>query len=201
VQQENYDIVAIMETWWDYSHNWSAAMDGYKLFRRDRQRRKNTGVTLYVRECFNCPEFDDGNDSVEYLCVRVRGKANKADIVVGVYYRPPNQDEEADEIFYKHLGEVSGLLALVLVADFNFPDVCWKYNRADRKQSRRFLECVEDNFLTQLVSEPTMEGALLDLFFVNREGLVSDVMVGGHPGHSDHEMTALLILGEVRRGG
>ena len=28
VQQENYDIVAITETWWDDSHNWSAAMDG-----------------------------------------------------------------------------------------------------------------------------------------------------------------------------
>ena len=28
VQQENYDIVAITETWWDESRNWSAAMDG-----------------------------------------------------------------------------------------------------------------------------------------------------------------------------
>ncbi|KAK4826912.1 hypothetical protein QYF61_012504 [Mycteria americana] len=35
VWQGNYDIVAITETWWDDSHNWSAAMDGYKLFRRD----------------------------------------------------------------------------------------------------------------------------------------------------------------------
>ena len=46
VQQENYDIVAIMETWWDGSHNWSAAMDGYKLFRRDRQGRRGSGVGL-----------------------------------------------------------------------------------------------------------------------------------------------------------
>ena len=30
------------------------------------------------------------------LWVRIRGKANKADIMVGVCYRPPNQDEEAD---------------------------------------------------------------------------------------------------------
>ena len=36
VQQENHDIVAIIETWWDDSNNWSAVMDGYKLFRRDR---------------------------------------------------------------------------------------------------------------------------------------------------------------------
>ncbi len=37
----------------------------------------------------------------------------------------------------------------------NFPDICWKYNTAQRKQSRRFLECMEDSFLTQLVREPT----------------------------------------------
>ncbi|KAK4827846.1 LOW QUALITY PROTEIN: hypothetical protein QYF61_021983 [Mycteria americana] len=79
--------------------------------------------------------------------------------------------------------------------------VCWKYNTAQRKQeTRRFLECVEDNFQTQLVSEPTREGALLELLFVNREGLAGDVMVGGCLGHSDHEVIEFLILGEVRRG-
>jgi len=45
---------------------------------------------------------------------------------------------------------------------------------AERKQSRNFLNCVEDNFLTQLVSEPTRGGASLDLLFTNGEGLVGD---------------------------
>jgi len=36
VQQDSYDLVAIMEMWWVESYDWSAAMDGYKLFRRDR---------------------------------------------------------------------------------------------------------------------------------------------------------------------
>ncbi|KAJ7420326.1 hypothetical protein BTVI_21858 [Pitangus sulphuratus] len=40
VQQESYDVVAITETWWDDSHDWGAAMDGYKLFRRDRQGQR-----------------------------------------------------------------------------------------------------------------------------------------------------------------
>ncbi|KAK4820687.1 hypothetical protein QYF61_003607 [Mycteria americana] len=110
VHQENYDMVAITETWWDDSHNWSVAMDGYKLFRRDRRGR-----------------------------------------------------------------------------------------RAERKQSRRFLECVADIFLTQLVSEPTREGAPLDLLFTNREGLVSHVMVG-RLGQSDHKMIEFLIRGEAARG-
>ena len=47
---------------------------------------------------------------------------------------------------------------------------------------------MEDNFLTQLVSEPTREGTPLDLLFVNREGLVGDVMVGGHLGHRNERV-------------
>ncbi|KAK4832671.1 LOW QUALITY PROTEIN: hypothetical protein QYF61_024967 [Mycteria americana] len=94
VHLENYDVIAITETWWDDSHNWSAAMEGYKLFRRDRQGRRGSGVALYVREYFDCLEPDDGDERVECSWVRIRGKANKADIMVEVCYRPPNQDEE-----------------------------------------------------------------------------------------------------------
>ncbi|KAM9590717.1 uncharacterized protein ACIBXB_005842 isoform 1-T1 [Morphnus guianensis] len=199
VQQDRYDLVTITETWWDDSHDWSAAMDGYKLFRRDRQGRRGGGVALYVRECFDCTELHDCDDKVECLWVRMRGKADKADIMLGVCYRPPDQVEEMDESFYKRLAVVSESCALVLVGDFNFPDVCWKYNTAVSKQSRRFLECVEDNFLTQLVGEPTRGGALLDLLFTNREGLVGGVMVGGRLGLSDHEMIEFSILGEARK--
>ena len=38
------------------------------------------------------------------------------------------------------------------------------------------------------MTEPASAGALLDLLFVNREGLVGNVTVGGLLGHSDHEM-------------
>ncbi|KAK4815341.1 hypothetical protein QYF61_000173 [Mycteria americana] len=81
VQQENYDIVAITETWWDDSHNWSAAMDGYKLFRRDGQGRGGGWVALYVRECFDCLELNDCDDRVECLWLRIRVNANKADFM------------------------------------------------------------------------------------------------------------------------
>ena len=137
MQHENYDIVAISETWWDDSHNWSAAMDGYKLFRRDRQGRRGSGVVLYVGECFGCLELDDGDHRIECLGVRIRGKPNKADIMVRVCYRPATQDEEADKIFHKKLGGVSQSLSLLLEGDFSLPGVCWKCNAAGTKQSRR----------------------------------------------------------------
>lgn len=45
---ESYDLIAIAEPWWDESQDWSAAVDGYKLFRRDRPGRRGVGVALYV---------------------------------------------------------------------------------------------------------------------------------------------------------
>ena len=40
---------------------------------------------------------------------------------------------------------------------------------------------------------------MLDLLFANRDGLVGDVVVGVHLGHSDHEMIEFSIFGEIRR--
>ncbi|KAJ7428093.1 mitochondrial fission process protein 1 [Pitangus sulphuratus] len=124
MQQESYDVVAITETWWDDSHDWSAAMDGYKLFRRDRQGRRGGGVALYVGESLDSVELAVSNGKVECLWIKIRGKASKADILVGVCYRPPNQDDEDDEFFYKQWADVSKSPALVLVGDFNLLDVC-----------------------------------------------------------------------------
>ncbi|PKU39569.1 nipped-b-like protein [Limosa lapponica baueri] len=40
VQQKSYDGVAITETWWDDSHDWSAVLDGYKLSQKGQARKE-----------------------------------------------------------------------------------------------------------------------------------------------------------------
>ncbi|PKU30465.1 rna-directed dna polymerase from mobile element hypothetical protein [Limosa lapponica baueri] len=119
---------------------------------------------------------------------------NKADVVVGVYYQSPSQDDSADELFYRQLGEISGLVALVLMGDNN-----WEHHTAVMSQSGKFLKSVgDDNFLSQVLSEPTRKDALLD-FFVNREGLVGDVMVGVCLSHSDHETVEFKIFSVMKK--
>ena len=74
VRQANCDLAATTETWWDRSHDWNVVIDGYKLFRRDRQGRKGGGVALYIKDCFDVEELGVGNDKVECLWVRMGGK-------------------------------------------------------------------------------------------------------------------------------
>ncbi|KAJ7410616.1 hypothetical protein BTVI_53109 [Pitangus sulphuratus] len=59
------------------------------------------------------------------------------------------KEKEVDEAFYRQLEAASQSQALVPVGDFNQPDICWRSNTAMHKQSRRFLESIDDNFLTQ----------------------------------------------------
>ena len=59
VHLESYDLIANTETWWDESHNWSAAIDGDKLFRWHRQGRRVWGGALYVKKWIDCTQLSE----------------------------------------------------------------------------------------------------------------------------------------------
>ncbi|KAK4824986.1 hypothetical protein QYF61_022512 [Mycteria americana] len=193
---ESYDLVAITETWWDESHDWSAAIDGYRLFRRGRQGRRGRGIALYIKKWIECEDLSlkNSHEQVESLWVRIRNRGNKGNLVVGVYYRPPNLGEPIDEAFLLHLQEALCLQALILLGDFNHPDICWKSSTASYRQSRRLLEYIEDNFLSQRIDSPTRGDAILDLLVVNASELISDVKCGGTLGCSDHALVEFAVL-------
>jgi len=140
------------------------------------------------RRCLEGTEVCLGEDEerVESLWVRIRGQVHKGDAIVDVYYRPPDQDEEVDGACYRQLKVASQSQALVLMGDFNHPDICWKDHTARHTQSRKFLQSNNDNFLMQVVEELIRRGMLLDLVLMNEEGLVEDVKAGGTLDCSDH---------------
>jgi len=81
----------------------------------------------------------------EYRLDCVSAQANMGDTVAGVYYRPPDQEEEVDKAFNTQLKVASQSQALVLTGDFNHPDICWKDNTARCTLSRRFLQNTGDD--------------------------------------------------------
>ncbi|PKU44428.1 dtw domain-containing protein 2 [Limosa lapponica baueri] len=85
------------------------------------------------------------------------------------------------------------------MGDFNHPDICWRDNTTGHEKSRKFLECVDDNYLLQMVEEPTRKGALMDFSLTNKEGMVGNIKLKGSLGCSDHETIEFKILRTVRR--
>lgn len=109
----------------------------------------------------------------------------------GVCCRPSDHREEVGEAFYRQLEAATKSQALALVGYFNHPDISWRNNMARHKQSRRFLEIVGHNFLTQVVEEKTSNGELFDYVLPNREGFVAYMRAGGILGYSRHEIRYL----------
>ena len=114
-----------------------------RLFRRARQGRRGGGVALYAWERFDFTALTVRDDVVESLWVRIRGMENKEDVIAGVYHRSPSQEDSTDEVFYRQLGEISGLAALVLMGDFNFPHISWEYHTAVTSKSGKFLNMLK----------------------------------------------------------
>ncbi|PKU39070.1 nedd4-binding protein 2-like 2 [Limosa lapponica baueri] len=192
---ESYDIVTITETWWDESYDWSVAIEGYKLFRRDRQGRSGRAVALYVKEWIECKmSLKNSQEEVESLWVGIRDRGNKGNLLVGVYYRLPYEGQPIDEAFLLQLQEASHSKALVLLGDFNHPNICWKSNTTSCRQSMRFLECLNNNFLRQEINSPTQGDAILDLIVTKASELIRDVKIGGSLSCSDHALVEFTVL-------
>jgi len=125
---ESYNLFAVTETWWDESHDWTAAIDGYRLFRRDRQGTRGEGIALCIKKWIEWEELclKNSQEQVESLCVRIRDQGNKGNLVVAVCYRPHDQGEPIDKDFLPQLQEALHSQVLILLWDLNHPDICWK---------------------------------------------------------------------------
>jgi len=102
---ESYDLIALTETWWD----WSVAIYSYKLFRRDRWGKRGGGVAFYIKKRAQCEELSlkNSHEQVKCLWVRIRDRGNKGNLVVGANYRPPDQGESAKEVCFLQLQQAS----------------------------------------------------------------------------------------------
>ena len=126
------------------------------------------------------------------MWVKIKDQSSKGHLVVGVCYMPRDQGEPVDKAFLLQLQEVPHSQALVLMGDFNHPDVCWDSGMAGSRQSRRFLE----SYQVQLPGPgngPTRGEALLDLVLTNAEESVREVKIGGSLGRSEHALVESVL--------
>ena len=136
--------------------------------------------------------------SADSLWIKIKGVGRNSGIMVGVCYRPPSQIEDLDEILQDQIKKFSERQDLVVMGDFNYPDICWKTCSAQNGKSNKFLTCLADNFISQKVEGATRGCASLELILTNREKLVDEVKVVGALGSSDHVILDFMILGKTK---
>ncbi|TRZ06977.1 hypothetical protein HGM15179_020129 [Zosterops borbonicus] len=128
-------------------------------------------------EGLECMEITVCNGTVQSLSIRINGQANNADVTVRVYCRPPSQDNYVDELFFEELRDASKPTAVVFIGDFSLPEINWKHHTAGTTKVRRFLKDLNDNFMEQVLRDPTWKDFLLDLLLVNRVDFMSQVVI------------------------
>jgi len=130
---------------------------------------------------------------VERLRVRIRDRDNKGNLVVGVYYRPPSHRSLLTKPFTPATGGFVLVPQLVLLGDFNHPNLCWKISKMSCRQSGRLPDCMDNNFLGQVIDSPTRGCAILDLLVTNTRELSGDVRIGGSLGCSGDTLVEFAV--------
>ena len=98
----------------------------------------------------------------------------------GVFYRPPNNSIEPLVDLSASLDEFNDSAEIVLVGDFNLPDIDWTTHSALRESDLncKLMDFLLDHFMSQQVLEPNRGKNILDLMMTTNEGLLRNLQVG-----------------------
>jgi len=194
VEEEEPDIIGLTETWAkEEMEDCEMEIDGYVMFRRDRENQKSTGhgaggVLLYVKSDIIAVERQDlmKDKGEENVWCEIQSGGKK--LLIGVCYRPPVLEEETEKGLYEVIKRASRE-STVIMGDFNY-HIDWEESEGEKIQDRKFLELVNDTFLQQKVTEITREGSkyILDLVLTNEENMVESIKVGEKFNKSDHNI-------------
>ncbi len=126
-------------------------------------------------------------------------------LLIGCFYRSGSGSEYNNNSMREAIREALNKKCTYTccMGDFNFPDINWntlsttKDNEA--AEENKFLECIQDNFLTQHITKPTrVRGTytpnVLDLLLTDDEKIIRNIEYHSPLGKSDHAVLQFEIL-------
>ena len=119
-------------------------------------------------------------------------------ILIGLVYRSPNSSDVNNDKLLHLLQDLPALYPhthLLLMGDFNFPDIDWSNNSvvgSSNSLTSKFFDITQDLFLTQHIFQPTrhkpgQRSSVLDLIFTLDPENVNNLMHLTPLGFSDHQ--------------
>ena len=189
IETENPDIVGITETWLndeiDYLNEFKLV--GYNNFSKNRTHKRGGGIIIFIRDSIKMVQINMETNAVyDLLLTEIILNTNNK-LLFGIIYRPPNQNEQTDQLMFQELETHVANKELILIGDFNYPTVNWETHTADH-EGERIINYIEDNFYIQKVTQPTRGDNILDLVMCSDDDLISTVEVGDRFSTSDHNI-------------
>ena len=172
------------------------------MFRLDKDTPTGAGggIILYVLDSLTavaCHQLNDADvESSVWCLIQLESSEN---LLVGLCYMSPNTStEKNDEKLRRQIAkirDVQNVSHLLLMGDFNFPEIDWINNRVKGSQEsepQRFYDLLQDEFLVQHVCKPTrvrgnQKPSLIDLVISKDENMIDEIQHLAPLGSSDHE--------------
>lgn len=204
----NFDVMVITEVYPKFGDSREILpaelqIKGYSQY-MSKVENSSRGIIIYVKETFRSDlnltftNFDF-NESV-WVNLYLQ---NDQKLLIGGLYRSPNSSVENTlkmlDLLYVVCSE--NPVSKVIVGDFNIPEIdwlSWTTVKSETHYSFKFLECLRDNYLEQLVQMPTrwrdlQPGNLLDLILTDCADYILNLETTSHLGNSDHLSLEFLI--------
>ncbi len=152
-------------------------------------------LCIYVKQNINQFEINISqlnDNSIEQIWACLSFSYQK--ILIGCIYRPPNVSYEYNNLVLLSIKAARTSMYqqkysdLIITGDFNYNTIDWSDNECpfsatdNESQTNNFIECLEDCFLYQCVSEPTFQKAsyesenVLDLIITNDKNKISSIV-------------------------
>ena len=118
-----------------------------KMFRSYRQESIGGGVLMYIHEDLPAIPCQDMIDLEIEDSMWVSVKLNDKDIMLaGIVYRTQmSSDENNIKIIdaVKHLQEMRGYIHILLIGDYNFPEIKWEENTVSGSEQSTAAKCFD----------------------------------------------------------
>jgi ribonuclease P/MRP protein subunit RPP40 len=197
------DVIGITEGWTNEGIlDEEINIEGYDLYRQDRNNKhKGGGVLLYVKSSLQSVGYNPVSEFPEHVWCKLPVKSGQ-EMLIGVCYKTPNPciyDVDLDKSLRQLISDVSHQ-RLLLMGDFNYGDINWinPNHSPVTEASILFVDCLDDNFLTQHVKDPTRitntSKKILDLVITDQPDAIEEVEVLDSLDNSDHQMLRWSIV-------
>ena len=193
-------VIAITESWLkDYITDAQVSIEGYRVYRSDRDKRKGGGCLLYLHDQLLvndiCRYKDRENNMV---CCYLEASHT----IVATIYRPPDSDPLSFSSLLSCLQQKIDKISdnrrmpdLYILGDFNFPEIDWKMPSSSSSLSTsasELFDFMDKNQLSQTVTKPTRGNNTLDLIFTNVSRYIAEVSASPTI-LSDHSLVKALL--------
>ena len=177
IKLNNVDVLTLSETWLNTTtKNYEIAIEGYKLFRLDRLRKKGGGVCAYIRHNIKASVIKDlsfiSDSSFHQFWIQLQYNKNKS-VVICIVYRVPDCPVDRFDSLLKpnYTRALLKQKPIIILGDFN----CNMMNK-DSTHCKALQTFIIESNLTQVIEDHTRvtnkSASLLDVIMTSSPSLI-----------------------------